>query len=336
MEYDDSFQTWLHDAEMELDLCTFFPEFCTEKMSSSSSSSLDVEVTANQREKTDHNHQLADQTLYHQTETNSIAPLTFSDASDGNLHVDAENRVLPAARKNYGVNCEIECDDGAMNKGQPEGDKWHRSSKKTALPLPQHIVVERKRRREINQRFLALSKVVPGNKKKDRASILGEAVKYMKDLQERIKKLEEKNKKKVVESVVFVKRSSSSSCPSSGNNQYYCNPSYEEPNRNDDSLSNRNKRRWSLLAEEEIIIEAKVIERSLLIRVHCGNHNAILPTLLAAISEFHLIVLTANAIPFGKHIDITVIAQMGVNFYMKTKDIVDRLRVALSNDKIPK
>ncbi|KAI9116500.1 hypothetical protein K1719_012667 [Acacia pycnantha] len=309
---------------------------------SSSSSSFDVEITAANQKETIDLHQLADKTQYHQTENFSEASLSFSYLDGNNLH----EKILPAGRKNS-MNYKIDEIDAAMNKGQSEGDKWRRSSKNTALPLPQHIIVERKRRRELNQRFLALSKVVPaGINKKDRASILGEAVKYMKDLQERIKKLEDMNTKKVVESVVFVKSSSSSSSsPSSisSSNQYYYR-SHQSNNEDGDyyNCSPSYKRRRSLIfpeeeeEEEEEEIEAKVIESSVLIRVHCRNNNnnqkqEILATLLSSISELHLIVLTANALPFGNHIDITVIAQMGVNFYMKTKDIVDHLRLKLPN-----
>lgn len=41
----------------------------------------------------------------------------------------------------------------------------------------------------------------------DKASVLGDAIKYLKHLQERVKTLEEQAAKKTMESVVFVKKS---------------------------------------------------------------------------------------------------------------------------------
>lgn len=120
----------------------FFPEMQTKKLFSS------------------------DQKLYHQPsifkpETNDSIniPLSVSEASLSFSHLDSNDMKKKAT--NW-----IEF-DAAMKNGQPEGDKWR--SKMTALPLPlplpHHIVVERKRREDLNQRFFALSKVLPCSKK---------------------------------------------------------------------------------------------------------------------------------------------------------------------------
>ncbi|KAK8472471.1 hypothetical protein PHAVU_002G216700 [Phaseolus vulgaris] len=76
---------------------------------------------------------------------------------------------------------------------------------------PDHIIAERKRREKLSQRFIALSALVPGLQKTDKASILGDAINYLKQLQEKVKALEEeRNMKKTVESVQdFVREMSS-------------------------------------------------------------------------------------------------------------------------------
>uniref|UniRef100_N1R0S6 Transcription factor bHLH25 n=1 Tax=Aegilops tauschii TaxID=37682 RepID=N1R0S6_AEGTA len=66
-----------------------------------------------------------------------------------------------------------------------------------------HIMAERKRREKINRRFIELSTVIPGLKKMDKATILSDAVKYVKEQQEKLKALEDRNLRSVaVESVV--------------------------------------------------------------------------------------------------------------------------------------
>ncbi|RWR84889.1 transcription factor bHLH18-like protein [Cinnamomum micranthum f. kanehirae] len=93
-----------------------------------------------------------------------------------------------------------------------------------------HIIAERKRREKLSQRFIALSAIVPGLKKViflfflptinliffssrfyeyvwDKASVLGDAIKYVKQLQDKVKTMEEQTLKKTVESVVFIKKS---------------------------------------------------------------------------------------------------------------------------------
>ncbi|KAF7843064.1 nicotiana tabacum ORF protein [Senna tora] len=54
---------------------------------------------------------------------------------------------------------------------------------------------EWKRREKLSQRFIALSALVPGLKKMDKASVLGDAIKYLKQLQEKVKSLEEEEAK---------------------------------------------------------------------------------------------------------------------------------------------
>ncbi|WJX60586.1 hypothetical protein P8452_45777 [Trifolium repens] len=74
-----------------------------------------------------------------------------------------------------------------------------------------HIIAERKRREKISQQFIALSALIPDLKKMDKASVLGDAITHVKQLQEQVKVLEEKNQRKNVESVVYVEKTKSCS-----------------------------------------------------------------------------------------------------------------------------
>ncbi|KAE8655843.1 putative Basic helix-loop-helix DNA-binding superfamily protein [Hibiscus syriacus] len=77
---------------------------------------------------------------------------------------------------------------------------------RTPLHAQDHVIAERKRREKLCQRFISLSALIPGLKKTDKASVLGDAIKYLKQLQEKVKTLEEQAAKKAVESVIFVKK----------------------------------------------------------------------------------------------------------------------------------
>ncbi|VAI01911.1 unnamed protein product [Triticum turgidum subsp. durum] len=59
-----------------------------------------------------------------------------------------------------------------------------RAPSRPAAQNQDHIMAERKRREKLSERFIALSKIVPGLKKMDKASVLGDAIKYVKTLQE--------------------------------------------------------------------------------------------------------------------------------------------------------
>nr|CAD1822383.1 unnamed protein product [Ananas comosus var. bracteatus] len=93
-----------------------------------------------------------------------------------------------------------------------EAMSFHGVKKASANSRPashnqEHIIAERKRREKLSQRFIALSAIVPGLKKMDKASVLGDAIKYLKQLQEKVDTLEEQAAKRTVESAVLVKKS---------------------------------------------------------------------------------------------------------------------------------
>ncbi|GMH21752.1 hypothetical protein Nepgr_023594 [Nepenthes gracilis] len=58
-----------------------------------------------------------------------------------------------------------------------------------------HVEAERQRREKLNQRFCALRAIVPNISKMDKASLLGDAVSYINELENRIKELEAEREK---------------------------------------------------------------------------------------------------------------------------------------------
>ncbi|MCD9559013.1 hypothetical protein HAX54_016728 [Datura stramonium] len=178
-----------------------------------------------------------------------------------------------------------------------------------------HIIAERKRREKLSQRFIALSALIPGLKKMDKASVLGDAIKYLKQLQERVKTLEEQTKKKsVVESVVFVKK-------------------YELYGDNgENSSSDENYSSGTQLPVDEPLpeIEARISGRDVLIRIHCEKRKGIVDKTVAEIEKLHLSVINTCALFFGTSaLDITIIACMDEEFAMTVKDLVKNLRSSL-------
>ncbi|CAI0430709.1 unnamed protein product [Linum tenue] len=170
-----------------------------------------------------------------------------------------------------------------------------------------HILAERKRREKLSQRFIALSSIVPGLKKMDKASVLGDAIKYVKHLQEKIKQLEEQTKKRTVESVVLVKR--------------YHLPAADD----DDDHSNSSGCSDSTLPE----IEARASERDVMIRIHCEKQPGVLAKVLSEVESLRLSIVNSSVLPFGNStLDITIVAQMDGEFSMKVIELVKNLRLA--------
>ncbi|KAJ0441740.1 putative transcription factor bHLH family [Helianthus annuus] len=171
----------------------------------------------------------------------------------------------------------------------------NRGAAKNTTPQD-HILAERKRREKLSQRFIALSALVPGLKKMDKASVLGDAIKYLKTLKEKVKTLEEETKKKPnVESVFSVNR-------------------------------------HGVLADGNPLpeVEARCSGKDVLIRVHCEKKTGIVEETLALIQKHHLSIINTTAMAFATSaLDITVVAQMDQEFTITMKDLVNNLRTGL-------
>lgn len=181
------------------------------------------------------------------------------------------------------------------------------SSTRNPSQNQEHVIAERKRREKLNLQFIALSAIIPGLKKTDKASVLGDAVKYVKQLQERVKMLEEQTTKKMVESVVTVKKYQLSDDETS--------LSYHDS----DSSSN----------QPLLEIEARVSNKDVLIRIHCQKEKGFAVKILGEVEKLHLTVINSSFTAFGDYImDITIVAQMDNGFCTTAKDLVKKLRLA--------
>ncbi|RDX79177.1 Transcription factor bHLH25, partial [Mucuna pruriens] len=179
------------------------------------------------------------------------------------------------------------------------------------IQAQEHVIAERKRREKLSQRFIALSAILPGLKKlciwlraqMDKASVLGDAIKYVKQLQERVETLEEQAAKRRVGSSVLVKRSILFADDENSDSDF------------DHSLPQ---------------IEVRVSGKDVLIRTQSDKHSGHAAMILSELENLHFIVQSSSFLPFGNNnIDVTIIAQMNKENSMTAKDLLGRLRQAL-------
>ncbi|KAL5225075.1 hypothetical protein ABZP36_011714 [Zizania latifolia] len=146
-----------------------------------------------------------------------------------------------------------------------------------------HIIAERRRREKINQRFIELSTVIPGLKKMDKATILGDAVKYVRELQEKVKTLEDGGGGGGRSAVVLVR-----------------NPCVQSGGGGEGSTTT------SRLPE----IEARLSEKSVLLRIHCGNARGMLVRVIAEVEDLRLAITHTSVMPFpASTVIITITAK---------------------------
>lgn len=125
----------------------------------------------------------------------------------------------------------------------------------------------------------------------DKVSVLGDAIKYLKQLQEKVKTLEEQSMKKSMESVVFVKKT-----------QLFA----ENGNSSSDEDSPTGHFNDPLPE-----IEARFSDKNVLIRVHCEKRKGVFEKTVAEIEKLHLTVINSSVMTFATSaLDITIIAQV--------------------------
>ncbi|XP_024638889.1 transcription factor bHLH18 [Medicago truncatula] len=209
------------------------------------------------------------------------------------------------------------------SKNGPRRVKNNESNKKngsfskstTTHHTPDHIIAERIRREKISQLFIALSALIPNLKKMDKASVLGDAIKYVKELKEQVKMLEEQSKS--VEPVVVVKKLSelSSDEDVSDTSSNSCNGNSDETSKTNLSLPE---------------VEASLSGKNVLIRILCEKDKAVMVNVYREIEKLHLLVINASSFSFGSSaLAITIIAQMENELNMSIQQLAKKLRVGL-------
>lgn len=121
----------------------------------------------------------------------------------------------------------------------------------------------------------------------DKGSILEDAIKYTKELQHRVKMLEQNSERKAMESVVTLKISKIVDDDSEGSS-------------NDQS-------------EERCLpeIDAKVNDNQILVKVLCEKQKDALPKLICKVESLNMMVISTNATSFGDvTLDITIVAEV--------------------------
>ncbi|TKY64600.1 Transcription factor bHLH25 [Spatholobus suberectus] len=162
---------------------------------------------------------------------------------------------------------------------------------------------DRKQRQgELTERFLALSATIPGLKKMDKTSILDNASNYVKQLQQRVRELEQEVQ--------------SNTCSDKGAT------GSSEVNSNDHCCGTN-----EFLPE----VKVRVLQKDVLIIIHCEKQNGdIMLKILSNLENIHLSVVNSSVLRFGKStLDITITAQMGDGYNMTVDELVKTMRVAI-------
>ncbi|MED6131397.1 hypothetical protein PIB30_009619 [Stylosanthes scabra] len=219
---------------------------------------------------------------------------------------------LEMGEDNYNDNCYEEEEDEIQYFAEDE------------LLDPMMDETQRKQKqRELEERLLALSATIPSgdfnnnnNNKMDDKSILDNASNYVKQLQQRVRELEQQV------GGGFNSNNKASTSYNNNNDEEVNSYYYGEEGGGGNKNNNNN-----IIVPE---VKAKVLKNEVLIIIHCERQKGLMLKILTKLENLHLSVLNHSVLPFGNStLDITIVAQMGDKYNITVDELVESLRLTI-------
>ncbi|KAL6883379.1 hypothetical protein ACP4OV_010793 [Aristida adscensionis] len=162
-----------------------------------------------------------------------------------------------------------------------------------------HVVAERRRREKMQQQFMALATVVPDLTKTDKVSLLGSTIKYVKQLEEKVKTLEQQSARRTSEStVVFASQSTDDDCSEGLSGSSGSSPA----------------------------IKANIHGDTVLLKICCEERRGLLVMLVSQLENLGLSIINTNVLPFtDSYLNITITAKITEGFCTTADELIKNI-----------
>ncbi|KAJ4746685.1 basic helix-loop-helix (bHLH) DNA-binding superfamily protein [Rhynchospora pubera] len=155
-----------------------------------------------------------------------------------------------------------------------------------------HVMSERRRREKLNEKFVALRSIVPSISKVDKASILGDTIEYVKELERRVEELESCQELFDHESRALrknnpdlVERTSDNYCVKAMSNGKKISLNKRKVRDIDEAEAEQH---WVFSKDSHLDINVTMSDQEALLVLHCQWREFLLLEILEAIGNLHL------------------------------------------------
>ncbi|MCD7471931.1 hypothetical protein HAX54_012727 [Datura stramonium] len=195
---------------------------------------------------------------------------------------------------------------------------------RSPLQSQDHLLAERKRRERFAQLFAVLAKTIPALKKLDKASILEDAIKYIGELQERVRALEEAAGRNLIESTATAAQKQHYSV--AANTSSCDDNSFLTTKMN--IVDDESKR------HENHDIKVQILDKNVLIGIHCNKQmRSIFSTIAGIMEKLHLTIHHIRVTPTNHTTSdfhyISILAEIDENVDIKVGDVEKEFEFAL-------
>uniref|UniRef100_A0A0E0CXI0 BHLH domain-containing protein n=1 Tax=Oryza meridionalis TaxID=40149 RepID=A0A0E0CXI0_9ORYZ len=160
----------------------------------------------------------------------------------------------------------------------------------------EHVIAERKRREKLQQQFVALATIVPGLKKTDKISLLGSTIDYVKQLEEKVKALEEGSRRTAEPTTAFESK---------------CRITVDD----DDGGSASSGADDGSSSSSSPTVEASIHGSTVLLKICCKERRGLLVMILSELEKQGLSIINTSVVPFTDScLNITITAKARLSF----------------------